>query len=162
MRIGGLTFEGTAMLESLTRLGIISGLAILMGSCATEYTYTPPITAEGRECVAQCQVTQSSCRNDTFQSASDTQRQCQSNAAEEQDQCERASAEKFSRCEQESQTEYFACLKYASNRAACNQVICVKESCSQPGCFNAANFTFCDSEFRGCYQNCGGSVGILK
>lgn len=150
------------MLKLLTRLGVIAGLAILIGSCTTEYTYTPPTTADGRECVAQCQVTQSACRNDTFQSASESQLQCQSNAAETQDQCESASEEKFSRCEQASQAEYFACLKYASNRAACYQAICVKEACSQPSCYNSANFDFCDSEFRGCYQNCGGSVGILN
>lgn len=37
------------MLKLLTRLGVIAELAILIGSCTTEYTYTPPTTADGRD-----------------------------------------------------------------------------------------------------------------
>lgn len=59
------------MLETLRRLAVVTAFAILFGSCAKEYTYSPPTTAEGRACVAECQGTQSACRNNEAQNASD-------------------------------------------------------------------------------------------
>ena len=144
-----LNFREFTMFTNVIRWAVITGLVSLTSACATEYTYTPPDTVEGRSCTTQCQTTQRSCRNTQHQRASDAQELCKYNAAQEQSQCEH-----------HSQTEYNACLKFARtniDRASCIQKTCLKDYCNNP-----VDYSFCDREFRGCYQNCGGRIGILK
>jgi len=149
-------------MSDMTRRFALAFITVMLAACAKEYTYTPPSTDEGRRCVAQCQTTQASCRSNQFQGASSAQQQCESNAAQVQSQCERTAEEKYSQCQSASQADYNSCLKYSSNRASCYQQVCLKESCFKQGCYQSADYGFCDSEFRGCYQNCGGTVGIMK
>jgi hypothetical protein len=127
----------------------IAGLALALCGCATEYTYTPPTTAEGRACAGHCQDTQMSCRV-----AQDRRRDG------EMEQCKSESAQKQSQCEHDSQIEYDACLRYAKTDA--DRKGCHKQSCDQPGCFASSSYDLCDSDYRACYQNCGGTVGVLK
>lgn len=131
-------------------------------ACAKEYAFTPPVTEDGRQCVVGCQSRQSACRDHQTQNASTAQQVCDAKAADELDQCERASVDEYSQCERESKADYNACLKYASNRAVCHEKICIKEGCFKRGCYHDADLEFCESEFRTCYQTCGGTVGIMK
>jgi len=127
---------------------IVATVLALCG-CATEYTYSPPTTAEGRACVARCQDTQMRCRV--------TQDRRRDSAFE---QCKVDSAQKQSQCEHDSQIEYDACLRYAKTDADRNA--CHRQSCDQPGCYASTNYDLCDTDYRACYQNCGGTVGVLK
>ncbi len=128
---------------------MIFAAALALCGCATEYTYTPPPTAEGRACVAQCQDNQISCRGVQDRRQSD-----------EMQQCKDESAHKQSQCEHDSQIEYDACLRYAKTDA--DRKACHRASCDQPGCFTSSNYGLCDGDYRACYQNCGGTVGVLK
>ena len=145
------------MRASLVSWALFAAFCFL-AACAQEFTYTPPTTAEGRSCVAQCQATQSACRD----GAVTTQDQCEADSAEKRNQCEVAATEELNTCQRESKTDYYACLKYSSNRATCYERPCFKEACFQQGCSNSADLNLCDGDFRICYQNCGGTVGILK
>lgn len=137
-------------------------LILSLTGCATEYTYAPPTTMEGKQCVQQCQVTQGSCRNLQSQNALAARQQCESTSSRAFSQCETEASAKYSQCQQESQQDYNSCLKYASNRAICRQKSCFKETCYKPSCYQSADYGFCDGEFRSCYQNCGGTVGVMK
>lgn len=137
-------------------------LTLSLTGCATEYTYAPPITMEGKQCVQQCQTTQSSCRNLQSQNALASRQQCESTSSAAFSQCDTETNAKYNQCQQESQQDYNSCLKYASNRATCRQKICFKESCYKPSCYQSADYSYCDGEFRSCYQNCGGTVGVMK
>lgn len=124
---------------------------MVLASCATapEYTYSPPETAEGRACVARCQETQNACRNSQANLYSQAKSQCESQ-----------SAYKYNQCEREAQVEQNACLRFARtdlDRASCIRKICIKD-----GCYMRIDYSFCDNEFRVCYQNCGGKVGVMK
>ena len=66
------------------------------------------------------------------------------------DETSRAESSK-AQCERDSQTEYDACLKYSSDR----------KKCYQKGCYDFASTAQCDSDFRACYQNCGGRIDIM-
>lgn len=128
-------------------LGIITGFVVLLSACAgPEYTYRPPATAEGRNCAAQCQAGQYSCRNSQSQSASAAQQQCELQAAN-----------KFNQCEAAANAEYTSCLRYSNNRTLCFKKMCIKESC-----YNSVSYGYCDSEYRACYQQCGGEIGIMQ
>lgn len=122
----------------------------LITACAPiEYTYTPPATQEGKQCVTQCQQTQGACRNNEYERAQD-----------EYPVCQREADYKYQDCEMQSQADYTACLRYANtekDQDNCSQSTCFKDMCS-----STPDFDFCDSEFRMCYQNCGGKVGIMK
>ena len=128
---------------------MIVAMTLALCGCVTEYTYSPPTTAEGRACVAHCQDNQMGCRI-----SQDRQR----DAAFEQ--CKTESAQKQSQCEHDSQIEYDACLRYAKTDT--DRKACRRQSCDQPGCYSGSNYDLCDSDYRACYQNCGGTVGVLK
>lgn len=111
----------------------VSLCALLAFGCAKEYVYSPPTTAEEKACVASCQNNQQSCRSNEQQRYTNAKTQC----------------------EREADIEYTSCLKYAKTDVD-------RAGCDKKGCYNSANYAFCDSEFRDCYQNCGGTVGVMK
>ena len=55
-------------------------------------------------------------------------------------------------CQRESEVEFTSCLKYASDR----------NKCYRKGCFDYASTAMCDTDYRACYQNCGGKIGIIE
>ena len=150
------------MFQTNIRAVLLLVAAFIVTACATEYQYTPPASEDGKRCVQQCQLTQGSCRNSQFQNASVAQQQCESAAVEKVAHCRTIADIEYDRCQQESQIEYQACLKYSNNRSACLRKSCQKKHCSKPSCYLSANYEFCDSEFRVCYQNCGGKVRIME
>lgn len=142
---------------------VAAAILVLAASCATtEYTYAPPQNQEGRQCVTQCQATQSACRNNRVTNASAEKQSCKTKAGSENAQCKKDADEEFRRCDTEAQAEYLACLKFSTNRAYCLKKQCFKKSCFESSCSSSADFSFCDSEYRACYQNCGGSVGVMQ
>ena len=98
-----------------------------------DYKFTPPATTEGKACIAKCEEKQDSCSSGIKEKAD----------------------KKFEDCENKNKQEYDSCLKYSSNRAACspNEKICIHDFVSTSSC---------EEKYRTCYQNCGGTVEILK
>ena len=129
--------------------GLVATLSLLLGACATEYTYEPPASAEGKACVARCQSRQNACRADE-----------QDRAAEQQHRCKVESARRQEQCEHDAQIDYDACLKYSKTDADRNA--CKKNACGQDACYSSANYGQCDGDYRVCFQSCGGKIGILK
>lgn len=142
-------------------LGILTAAASLLWGCTTEYRYTPPTTAAGRACVLHCQAVQAGCRNSRDQRATAAYNQCRQDAAVNQDQCQRQALFDQQQCQHDSDVDYTACLKYArtdADRAGCRQKSCPLRSCNASSCYNSADYDICDSDFRLCYQTCGGQV----
>jgi hypothetical protein len=126
---------------------ILAAAALLLSACATEYTYTPPATAEGKACVGKCQGTQQACRDQQDTRASRARRQCE----EESDRREE-------KCEVEASADYLACLRYA--RTEDERKACQKRTCDASACSDAPHYSLCDSDYRACYENCGGKVDV--
>ena len=106
---------------------------IVLSGCVTQYTYTPPTSPQGQACVAKCSSTQQVCK------------------AREDDRV----AYELPQCEREAEIEYIACLKYSKTEKD-------EESCHKESCYISPNYYMCESEFRECFQLCGGTIGILK
>jgi hypothetical protein len=121
--------------------------ALLLAACAREYTFTPPATAEGRACVERCQGTQQACRRDQDRRAERLRQQCQDDA-ERREQ----------RCKLEAPIEYASCLKYGKTEE--DRASCRMRECNEAVCEPSANYGLCDGDYRACYENCGGKIGI--
>jgi hypothetical protein len=121
--------------------------ALLLGACAKEYVYTPPTTPEGRACVQRCQTDQQTCRRRQDQRAEAAAAEC------------RATAERREfKCEAEATVEYAACLKFAKTDE--ERKSCAKESCEPDACPVSPNYGLCDSDYRVCFQSCGGTIDV--
>jgi len=132
------------------KIQAITAAALLLGACtSTEYVFTPPETPEGKACVERCQASQSSCRRDQDR-----------RAVAAQDQCEAESARREQQCNVKAPIEYAACLKFAKTDE--ERAACALEDCSQSACHASSNYGLCDGDFRVCYQNCGGKIGIIE
>jgi len=140
---------------------IIIVVAALMSGCSKEYVYTAPQTEAGIACVTQCQERQTACREHVTSEAEASKQRCEEAATEEYVQCELQAEAEFSACQETAETEYYGCLKYAPNRKKCRQDACVKSDCYKRSCYRSVNHSFCDREFRGCFQQCGGRIEEL-
>jgi hypothetical protein len=128
-------------------------LALLLGACGPEYVYTPPQTADGQACVAQCQATQAGCHANQKSLAEAAAAQCQAE-----------NTRRYNQCEQANNAQYASCLGYARSdaaRNACEQDL-KHHNCDQPACLAGASYGRCDADYRGCYQACGGQVGVKQ
>jgi hypothetical protein len=107
--------------------------AAVAGWFFDDYKFTPPATAEGKACIEKCDEKQDSCSSQIKEKAD----------------------KKFEDCENKNKQEYDSCLKYSSNRATCipNEKVCIHDFVSTSSC---------EEKYRTCYQNCGGTVEILK
>ena len=143
-----VTQKGDRMFKGI-KIIAISAVLMVISACETQYTYTPPETQDGKNCVMQCQNNQTQCKGNEQQRAYTLQQECMSKSNEANKQCEI-----------ESQADYNACIKYA--RTDFDRTMCTKKVCTKDSCGSSANFSFCEGEFRGCYQQCGGKVGIMK
>ena len=124
--------------------------ALLLSACSTrEYVFTPPDTAEGRACVAKCQTSQDACRRNQDR-----------RAAEAQEACEVESARREAKCELQSDVEYLACLKFA--RTDEERKACAPTDCKQPSCSVSPDYGLCSSDYRVCFQSCGGTIGVIE
>ncbi len=114
-------------------LSYMFGSVLILSGCVTQYSYTPPTTPQGQQCVAKCERQQQACkiRED-----------------------ERVAIEK-PQCERDADVEYIACLKYAKTEKD-------KDACYRSSCYVSPNYYACDNDFRQCFQVCGGTVGVLK
>ena len=69
---------------------------------------------------------------------------------------------RITRCQEKAKEEYYACLKYASDRSTCEEKECEKEHCYERRCHESPNFRYCDNDYRECYQQCGGVIEVIK
>jgi hypothetical protein len=142
------------------------GITILFTvSCAKEYTYSPPESAAGKVCVSTCQTNQNKCRQQELNRVNQENQQCQTDSKKEFNICEEGAQKEFEQCEHDANIDFKACQRYAptlSARGACVEDSCFKKTCFERSCYNTASYDFCDSEFRGCFQQCGGTVGVMK
>lgn len=104
-----------------------------LAGCGPEYTYTPPLSPIGQACVMRCQ---------------DTQGECTHKAQKRADR-------KQAKCEKQAAHEHYACLLYAKTDAD-------RAKCQKSGCYEYADTERCDNDFRACFQQCGGIVGVVK
>lgn len=129
-------------------------LSLALFGCGPQYVYTPPTTTEGRACVAQCQTTQASCR--VYQ---DRQ------GSAEAERCRQEASYQFGQCQHDLEVQYTACLRFA--RSDADQASCDKDH-KKHACFEqicpsgTGQYGVCDQDYRGCFQNCGGQVGVVQ
>lgn len=140
----------------------LSWFVIVLAGCAEKYRYIPPESQAGLQCVTQCMSMKNTCRDREVENARIAQEACEKNATEEYIECKIISEEEFVQCQEEAKEEYYACLKYASDRSSCEEKQCEKKHCYERTCYESANFRSCDSDYRECYQQCGGIVEVIK
>jgi len=111
---------------------LILPLAVLTGcSPRYHYVYTPPDSAEGRLCVNQC--------------------------LNSQQQCETLNQNAYQQCQNNrnwAMQSYNQCLAYAPNKKA-------RKNCSYPPTCSSPSSGQCETNYRSCYQSCGGRVDTL-
>ena len=82
---------------------------------------------------------------------------CIEKCEEKQDGCktdtENKAEKEHQECNSKAEAEYNACLRYSCNRATCSKGFCIKQFVSTSSC---------SEKYRTCYQNCGGTVDIIK
>ena len=151
-------------MQNIKRGGLLLALALVLGlsGCATEYAYTPPVTAEGKACVQQCQATQGMCRDQQFQTASSARENCLRTVEHDFRHCQHDAADAYAQCREDARQDYNGCLKYSNDRKACREKPCHQKICHKRTCASHIDYSPCDKDFRACYQQCGGTVGILK
>ena len=135
---------------------------LFVSGCSKEYVYTAPETEAGTICVTKCQEWQSVCREQAGYDAATAKKQCDRASAHEYAQCEAKAEDDFELCEKNAESDYYGCLKYSANRASCVKAVCVKDMCRKSSCYKNVDYSFCEKDFRACYQQCGGKIEELK
>lgn len=143
-------------------LTAFSCFVIGMTGCAKKYRYIPPDSQAGLKCVTQCLSIKDICRERELENAKAAQQACEKRSAEEYLECKISAEEEFVQCQEEAREEYYACLKYASERSSCHEKQCEEKYCYERGCYESPDFSSCDSDYRECYQQCGGIVEVIK
>ena len=141
---------------------LLSFIFFGMTGCATQYAYTPPESEAGLKCVAQCLSIKNTCRERELERARVAQKACERNSAQEYLECKARSEEEFNQCQEESEKEYYACLKYAEDRSSCHEEECKEKNCYERRCSESARFSYCENDYRECYQQCGGTIEVVK
>ena len=141
-------------------LGFI--IMLLTGCTSTQYRYIPPPTEAGLNCVTQCQQHQNVCMNNEQINASAAYRQCQELSAMEYDRCLQDARMDFYRCDKIAERDYKHCLKHDKAVDQCRKKKCHKTHCYQNRCYKTADYSMCKSNFRECYQQCGGIVEVIE
>lgn len=142
------------------QLGLIVAFS-LMG-CAKEYVYIPPVTEAGTQCVTGCQDRQAQCRERAVENAASEKKACEESAAAEASACEAEREAELLICQEEAETDYAGCRKYAPNPNGCIKQTCPTQPCLKNSCYQSVSYSFCDSDFRACYQQCGGKIELMK
>lgn len=119
----------------LVAIFVLSALTGCGPMYSTNYTYTPPPTAEGRMCASQCRQ---------------ISRMCVQNCEMKEETCK-------------SRARHDAIYKfehYAAERRAKNQSIKkdVSDFSNEYSCSSSSCESNCQPEYRDCYANCGGRV----
>jgi hypothetical protein len=111
----------------------LPGLLISLTGCGpiydTRYDLIPPTDDAGRFCTVECERLQLDCR--------------------------RAEDRKYQDCtrdRQDAQNDYQRCLNKHKNDSSKCRGLSPNTYCS------SANYSMCDSDYRRCFQNCGGQV----
>ena len=141
---------------------VVSGIAV--SACSTEpqyrteYTLTPPSTAQGRTCVTACQ---------------NGKQLCISNARADAQQCEADKRRRKQSCYDRADLTYRSCLAGLGSRTTTQRDEFRRSSCSssrsnaQSACNTSYGFqtcrsgnsgSKCDDGYRGCFEECGGKV----
>nr|WP_319493447.1 hypothetical protein [uncultured Desulfobacter sp.] len=141
-------------------LGFI--IVLLTGCTSTRYRYIPPATEAGLNCVTQCQQHQNVCMNNEQINASAAYRQCQEISAMDYDRCLQDARMDFYRCDKIAERDYKHCLKHDKAVDQCRKKKCHKLRCYKNRCYKTDNYSRCKSNFRECYQQCGGFVEIIE
>ncbi len=130
--------------------------------CAEKYRYVPPTSEAGLQCVTQCLSIKNACRERELENARAAQQECEKRSADEYLECKIRAEEEYAQCQEKAKEEYIACLKYAGDRSSCHEEQCEKEHCYERGCYESPDFRACDSDYRDCYQQCGGEVEVIN
>lgn len=121
-----------------SRLSPILGLLALLAlsGCETiRYEYKAPESMQGKTCVNQCGAIKEVCKGNEIQ-----------RAQSEKDICERS-----------NDSTYRTCMRSASNKD--QQKACDSK---KKYCWSSENFYGCESDYRQCFVNCGGSIRTYK
>lgn len=123
-------------MKNLRKLSVLIGLAFLLNGCIpiyeTSYTYIPPKSFRGRQCVNECLAQKSDC----------------------QSRC----SFREQRCRMQAQRNaYFAYHEYAREQRRQNLPV-VKTIDDFADYSYCSSNCGCESDYRQCYSNCGGKV----
>ena len=137
-------------------------ILLLTGCTSTQYRYIPPPTEAGLNCVAQCQQYQNVCTNNEQINAMAAYQQCETISAVEYDRCLRDADMDFHKCNKKAKHDYKRCLKHDKDPGKCRKKKCSKPHCYKNRCYKTTNYSMCKSNFRECYEQCGGIVHIIE
>jgi|GEM_PF-3399490 len=137
-------------------------IILLTGCTSTRYRYIPPPTEAGLNCVTQCQQYKNVCMNNEQINAMAAYRQCEAISAVEYDRCLRDADMDFHKCRKKAKHDYKRCLKHDKDPDKCQKKECKKTNCYKNSCYETTHYSMCKSNFRECYQQCGGIVEIIE
>ncbi len=133
-------------------------MATLFAGCEKQYSYTPPKTEAGLQCVSLCQERKDVCRNNEMMRAADEQKRCERESETDYAACTAQAEAEYAACRDSAAADYHACLKYSDDRSKCHEKRCKQEQCHLKSCYKTPNYGECNSEFTLCFQQCGGTV----
>lgn len=154
--------EGVAVKIGVFAAIVISGIAV--SACSTEpqyrteYTLTPPSTAQGRACVTTC-------KNGKLV--------CVSNARADAQQCEADKRQRKQDCYNRADLTYRGCIAGLSSRTTTRENEFRRANCSSSrsnarsacntsygiqACQAANTGSKCEEDYRGCFKQCGGKI----
>lgn len=150
-------------MKNITKTILISMWAMLIFTgCAKQYSYMPPKSEAGLQCVSQCQERKNTCRDIEAHRASKNKHACEVQADTEYSSCVTNAEDESYVCQKDAKDDYYACLKYASDRSICHEKPCKQERCVKQTCYNSPNYRNCESEFSICFQQCGGTIQEIE
>ena len=106
---------------------------ILMAACATT-NYTYPTSPEGKACVSQCEVAKM--------------------------QCEQMQTMKYNNCKQQEQLENERWTQCLNEKRYYSWKICSLPS--SKSCGLEPDISNCESQWKSCFQMCGGVITTVK
>lgn len=123
---------------------LAAGLLLLLNACGpvyrTTYQLSPPDSARGRSCVNTCQA---------------TLQQCEATETYAHEECENRAERGYQACEARKTYE-------PDPKKGWKKPVCVENclDCSRAYCAPPDNDK-CESRYRDCYVNCGGTVETI-
>ena len=119
----------------VARVAVVVALTLAAAGCgpiySTEYRFIPPSDAQSRACIGECNAGKNQCRASAQNKAENERLHCEVDAG----------------------NDYEHCLTSARSDDA-------RHNCSKRSCYASSDSdnALCDSDFRGCFQSCGGTI----
>ena len=142
----------------------MTAAGMLAGCSMPQEKFTPPTTPEGQFCITACQKTSDTCVSTATQKAQAERQECERTSRDKVQQCERKAEQDYQSCQRKADSDYRMCedRKRSSGSGYCTKQSCYKStsSCSSQFCSQSPQLSGCNTNYRACYQGCGGTVTV--